>query len=199
MAITAIRTVILYILLMGAIRVMGKRQLGELQPTELAVTLLISDMAAVPMQNSSVPLLSGIVPILILVSLELLVSGAMLKSPRLSRLVSGNPLVLIRNGKLRQSTLKQMRMTVDDLAEALRQQGIFDPTDVQTAVVEPNGHISVVLLPKKRTLTVEDMRNGESARPVSTVVVCDGTVSRWALDLCGLDDEWLRKTLRQRG
>ena len=97
MTITAIRTVLIYILVIAAMRVMGKRQLGELQPVELVVTLLISDMAAVPMQESGLPLLSGVLPILILVALELLLSGLMLKSPRFSRLVSGNPIVLIQD------------------------------------------------------------------------------------------------------
>ena len=112
MAITAIRTVLIYILIIAAMRIMGKRQLGELQPVELVVTLLISDMAAVPMQESGIPLLSGVLPILILVALELLLSGLMLKSPFFSRLISGNPIVLVREGELQQSALKKMRMTV---------------------------------------------------------------------------------------
>ena len=115
MAITAIRTVIIYIFIITAMRIMGKRQLGELQPVELVVTLLISDLAAVPMQESGMPLLNGLIPILILVSLELLLSGAMLKLPWVSRLITGNPITIIRDGQLDQKALKKLRMTVDDL------------------------------------------------------------------------------------
>ena len=120
MAITAIRTVIIYIFIITAMRIMGKRQLGELQPVELVVTLLISDLAAVPMQESGMPLLNGLIPILILVSLELLLSGAMLKLPWVSRLITGNPITILRDGQLDQKALKKLRMTVDDLKMCIR-------------------------------------------------------------------------------
>lgn len=197
MTITAIRTVLIYILVIAAMRVMGKRQLGELQPVELVVTLLISDMAAVPMQESGLPLLSGVLPILILVALELLLSGLMLKSPRFSRLVSGNPIVLIQDGQLQQQALKKMRMTVDDLMEALRQQGTFCLGDVQMAVVEPNGHISVLIKPEKQTVTVETAGLTPPDDAVDMVVVSDGSISDWALQVCGLSEAWVTRTLQQ--
>ena len=129
MAITAIRTVIIYIFIITAMRIMGKRQLGELQPVELVVTLLISDLAAVPMQESGMPLLNGLIPILILVSLELLLSGAMLKLPWVSHLITGNPITIIRDGQLDQKALKKLRMTVEDLTENLRGMDYFDIED----------------------------------------------------------------------
>ena len=121
MIITAIRTVIIYIFIIAAIRIMGKRQLGELQPAELVVTLLISDLAAVPMQESGMPLLDGVIPILVLVAMELLFSGLMLKVPFFYRLISGRPMVVIDNGKLDQQALKRMRVTIGDLVESLRE------------------------------------------------------------------------------
>lgn len=130
------------------------------------------------MQESGLPLLSGVLPILILVALELLLSGLMLKSPRFSRLVSGNPIVLIQEGQLQQQALKKMRMTVDDLMEALRQQGTFCLGDVQMAVVEPNGHISVLIKPEKQTVTVETAELTPLDDAVDMVVVSDGTISR---------------------
>lgn len=199
MTITAIRTVLIYILVIAAMRVMGKRQLGELQPVELVVTLLISDMAAVPMQESGIPLLSGVLPILILVALELLLSGLMLKSPRFSRLISGNPILLVQDGQLQQAALKKMRMTVDDLSEALRQQGVFNLSDVQVAIVEPNGHISLMLKPEKQTLTVEMAGLEPPPTDIAMVVISDGAVSDWALTACGLDKVWLDATLNQHG
>ena len=198
MAITAIRTVLIYILIIIAMRIMGKRQLGELQPVELVVTLLISDMAAVPMQESGLPLLSGVLPIMILVALELLLSGLMLKSPRFSRLVSGNPIILVKEGELQQAAVKKMRMTVDDFMESLRQQGVFNPEDVACAIVEPNGHISLMMKPEKQNITVEMAGLQPPSAAVDMVVVSDGSISDWALALCGLDEKWVRETLEKR-
>lgn len=197
MAIAAIRTVLIYVLVIVAVRIMGKRQLGELQPVELVVTLLISDLAAVPLQESGTPLLIGILPIFVLVALELLLSGIMLKSSPFSRLVSGKPIVLIRNGVLIQPALKKIRMTVEDLAEALRQQGVFEPDDVEFALMETNGHISLVLKPSKQGVTVETAGIEPPAALVDMVVVCDGSPSAWALEACGLDEAWLHKTLHR--
>lgn len=134
MIITAIRTVIIYIFIIAAIRIMGKRQLGELQPAELVVTLLISDLAAVPMQESGMPLLDGVIPILVLVAMELLFSGLMLKVPFFYRLISGRPMVVIDNGKLDQQALKRMRVTIGDLVESLREQNVFDIEQIQYAI-----------------------------------------------------------------
>ena len=139
MAISAIRTVIIYIFIIAAMRIMGKRQLGELQPVELVVTLLISDLAAVPMQESGMPLLNGLIPIVVLVALELLLSGLMLKSSGFSKLISGNPIVIIRDGKLDQKALKRLRLTVEDLMETLRQQNAFDIREIEYAIAETNG------------------------------------------------------------
>lgn len=198
MAITAIRTVLIYILIIAAMRIMGKRQLGELQPVELVVTLLISDMAAVPMQESGIPLLSGVLPILILVALELLLSGLMLKSPFFSRLISGNPIVLVKEGELQQSALKKMRMTVDDFMEELRQQGVFNPEDVQYAIVEPNGKISLLMKAGKQNVTVEMAGLKPPSDAIDMVIISDGAISDWALSLCGLDKKWLQSTLKKR-
>lgn len=159
MAITAIRTVIIYIFIITAMRIMGKRQLGELQPVELVVTLLISDLAAVPMQESGMPLLNGLIPILILVSLELLLSGAMLKLPWVSRLITGNPITIIRDGQLDQKALKKLRMTVDDLMENLRGMNYYDIKDIQYAIAETNGKISVFMKPDSQPATCKDVNN----------------------------------------
>ena len=143
MTITAIRTVIIYIFLIIAMRIMGKRQLGELQTVELVVTLMISDLAAVPMQESGMPLLVGLIPIFVLVAMELLRSGLMLKLPWVSRMISGNPIVIVNNGKLEEKALKRLRLTLDDLMEALRQQNYFDLRDIQYAVAEDAGQLFI--------------------------------------------------------
>ena len=196
MLIAAIRTVLIYILIILAMRIMGKRQLGELQPIELVVALMISDLAAVPMQDNSIPFLLGVVPIVVLVALELLLSLLMLKSGRISRLISGKPMVLIKEGVISQKALKTIRMTVEDLSEALRQQGVFNPDDVEFALIEPNGHLSVVLKQEKQPVTLGMTSLSPPTEAVELVIVCDGTPSDWALEACGLDQIWLEKTLK---
>lgn len=200
MAVSVIRTVILYILLMVAMRIMGKRQLGELQPSELVITLLLSDLASVPMQDNGLPLLNGILPILVLVAVEIVLSCLMLKFPTVSRLISGSPVPIIRDGQLDETAMKRLRITIDDLIESLRQQDIFDLRQVQYAIAETNGHISAFCYPRFQQATLGDVHEGElpdSGMPV--VIVSDGKCSDWGMQLCGLDESWLQKTLRQRG
>ena len=197
MTIAVVRTAILYLLLIAAMRLMGKRQLGELQPSELVVTLLLSNLAAVPMQENGLPLLNGILPIVVLVSLELLISGAMLKSPKIAQLVSGSPLPLIRDGKVDEQTMRRLRITVDDLLESLRQQNVFDIRQVQYAIVETNGHISVYLHPAFQPATAKDVA-GDLTEEMPVVVISDGALCRWGMNLCGLTEEKLATFLRKR-
>ena len=187
MTISVIRTVILYLLLMVAMRLMGKRQLGELQPSELVVTLLLSDLAAVPMQENGLPLLNGVLPILVLIGLELLLSGLMLKSPAAAKLVAGSPVPIIRDGVMDAAALRRLRMTVEDLEEALRQQSVFDLSQVQYAIAETNGHISAFCY---------DTSKEDSAMPV--VVVSDGALCNWGMQLCGMTEAALASYLRQQ-
>ncbi|MBR0447615.1 MAG: DUF421 domain-containing protein [Clostridia bacterium] len=197
MTISVVRTVILYLLLIAAMRLMGKRQLGELQPSELVVTLLLSDLAAVPMQENGLPLMNGVLPILVLVSLELLISGAMLKCPAIARLISGSPLPIIQDGKVSEKVMRRMRITVDDLLESLRQQNIFDIRQVQYAIVETNGHISAYCYPRFQPATagmVTDRPNDE----MPIVVVSDGQICDWGMRLCGLSEEALESILRKK-
>lgn len=201
MAITAIRTIIIYAVLIAAMRVMGRRQLGELQPIELVVTLLISDLASVPMQESGIPLLSGLIPIAVLVAAEILLSAWMLKSPRFSSLVSGNPLILVRDGKPDQAVLKKLRMSVEDLTESLRKQNVYDLRDIQLAIAETNGSISVYPIAAKRPTVLEDITpmppSDNHGAPL--VIIADGTPCRWAMKVCGVDDTWIDEVLRREG
>ncbi len=191
MAITAVRTVIIYIFIITAMRIMGKRQLGELQPAELVVTLLISDLAAVPMQESGMPLLNGLIPIMMLVALELLLSALMMKVPFFHRMIGGKAKIVVSDGKIDATAMKGMRLTVDDLMETLRQQGTFDITDVQYAIVEANGKISVFPKPAARQATCGDLSLNVPDNGMPMVIVSDGKVSQWGLSVCGLDEAWL--------
>ncbi len=195
MAITAIRTVIIYIFIITAMRIMGKRQLGELQPAELVVTLLISDLAAVPMQESGMPLLNGLIPIMVLVAMELLLSALMMKVPFFHRLIGGKAKIVVSDGQIDATAMKGMRLTVDDLMETLRQQGTFDIADVQYAIVEANGKISVYPKVGARQVTCDDLNLNPPDNGMPMVVVSDGKVSQWGLSVCGLDEAWLRDVL----
>ncbi|MBQ9964901.1 MAG: DUF421 domain-containing protein [Clostridia bacterium] len=182
MAITAIRTAIIYVFLIAALRVTGKRQLGELQPIELVVTLLISDLASVPMQESGAPLLTGLIPIAVLVALELILSAIMMKSHGVARLISGNPIVIIRNGEVSVRALRRLRMTMEDLLETLRQQDVFDLRDVQYAIAETSGKISV-------------FKAKNPPQTAAVPLVSDGKTVDWALQMTGIPLKWVHKTL----
>lgn len=197
MTISVIRTVILYILLMAAMRLMGKRQLGELQPSELVVTLLLSDLAAVPMQENGLPLLNGVMPILVLVSLELLISGLMVKFPAVSTLVSGSPLPIIRDGQINVAVMRRLRLTVEDLTESLRQQNIFDIRQVQYAIAETNGHISAYCYPRYQPATAADVGADTPDQGMPIVVISDGKLCDWGIQLCGLSEEKVAGILRK--
>lgn len=199
MAIGAIRTVIIYLVLVAAMRVMGKRQLGDLQPVELVVTLLVADMAAVAMEDTGAPLLSGLIPLAVLVSLELLFSGLILKFPAAARLVGGRPVMVIFDGKLDPKAMKKLRLSLEDLTGALRQQGIFDLTEVQVAIVETGGKISVYQKPEYRPATTADLHAVPPDNGIPFLIISDGKLSRRALSMCGLSDAWLRQTLHEAG
>ena len=141
MAVVLIRACILYVIITFSLRLMGKRQLGELQPSELVVTILISNIASMPVEDSSVPMLMGVIPIFTLVCLDVIMSAIMLRSPRFRRIIIGSPRVIISEGVVQQNEMKRLRYTVDDLVEAMREEQIFDLSEIHYAIVETNGKI----------------------------------------------------------
>ena len=193
--IAIVRTLILYIFIITAIRLMGKRQISDMQPSELVVTLVVSDIASLPMQNTSQPLLSGIVPVLVLVGLEILTSVLMMKSRTVRKLVCGNPVVVIEDGKLLQKQMKRLRMTNSDLLEQLRQQNVFSLNDVQYCIVETNGALSVLEKPEKRLPNAEEAGVVIPDKKLETVVISDGKLLRESLALCQSSEKHIRKIL----
>ncbi len=184
MLISVLRTLILYGFIILAIRLMGKRQISDLQPSELVVTLVISDIASLPMQNTSQPLLSGIIPVLVLVSIEIATSFVMLKSRKIRKLICGTPVVVIKDGKLLQSEMRRLRLTTEDLFAQLRQQDIFTLDDVQYCIVETNGTVSVLEKPGRRTPNLEQLRITAEDSGFEAVVISDGELLKSALCLC---------------
>lgn len=197
MAIVLIRAVILYIVITFSLRLMGKRQLGELQPSELVVTILISNIAAIPVEDSSVPMIMGIVPILTLVCLDVIMSGIMLKSAKVRKLMIGSPRIIISEGDILQKEMKRLRYTVDDLTEAMREEQIFDINQIHYAIVETTGKINFLLKKDYQPAERQDVQAGGSTDNPPSVIIRDGITDKEQLRLLGLGDQWLTKVLRE--
>lgn len=196
MLILVIRTILMYIFVIMAVRIMGKRQLSDMQTTELVITLLIADIASIPIQNISQPLLTGVVPILILICAEIFISIIMLKSSKVRNLVCGKPEILISDGRLCQQTLRSLRLTTEDLCVQLRQLGIYNLNDVQYCIIEPNGKLSVQLKPEKRAPNCEQLSIAVQDSGIEAVVISDGEFLRNSMRLCGIDDKWIYDILK---
>ena len=187
MIISIIRAALLYTFIILAIRIMGKRQISELQTSELVVTLLISDIAAIPMQDTAQPLVSGIVPIAVLVIAEIVVSALMVKHSGFRKAVCGSPIILINDGKVDQKQMRRLRITIEDLFEQLRQKDVFSLQDVAYAIMETNGKISVIKKPEKDTVSAEMLQ----------LHVPDKGISDFSLKLCEKDTQWVYQILKQ--
>lgn len=193
------RTVILYLILMLGLRLLGKRQIGELEPSELVLTLIISDLAAVPMQDFGIPLVNGLFPIITLLCLSMLVSFFNLKSIRFRALVCGRPAVIIRDGQIQQQSMARNRFTVDELFEQLRSQGYSDLASVKYAILETSGQLSI--LPYTRCSPVTPELLGLDTPDQATLpllVINDGHIMDRDLAATGHDRAWLNKQLKQR-
>lgn len=198
MTISFIRTLLLYILIIAAVRLMGKRQISELQTSELVVTLLISNIAAIPMQDSRQPLVSGVLPIMVLVVCELFTSWSMMKSGKFRKLICGKPIVIIDDGTVQQSEMRKLRLTTEDLFEQLREKNVFSLKDVAYAIVETDGRISIIKKPDKEQPTAGMLGIAVPNPSIETVVVSDGVVSNTSLQVCGKSEKWLEETLRHQ-
>lgn len=176
MLITIIRTAILYLFVTIAIRLMGKRQIGDMQPNELVVTLLISEIAAIPLQDANQPVLNGIVAIFVLVIVEIIMSVLTMKYMTLHKILSGKSVLIIKDGKIDQKAMKRVRLTVVDLVELLRGQNVFDISTVSFAILEVNGNLSVILKPEHRTVTPKDMKLKIKKDGLPLPVISDGKI-----------------------
>ena len=196
MLISFIRTIILYTILIVVIRLMGKRQLGEMEPMEFVVTMLIANLAAVPMQETGTPLLAGLLPILVVLSVELVLSVLTYRSVGMRRFLCGKPVILIENGRLLQQNLKKTRVNTDELAEYLRIQGVTDHSQVQYAILETSGAISTFLYPKYEPAPAKDAGVQVSGRKLPITVIASGRLMRQNLPLLGRDEAWVQEILK---
>lgn len=174
MTIAFFRAIIIYIAVVLAVRVMGKRQIGELKPHELVITILVSQIATIPMEDNSMPLINSLIPLMTLVALELFVSVITMKSFRFRNLLEGKPIFIIKDGKIDQKQMKRLRFTVDDLSDALREKDVFDITEVNCAVIETNGSISVLQKKERQPITPLTLQMPIAEEQMPIVVVLNG-------------------------
>ena len=199
MLIAFIRAVILLVTVMLSLRLMGKRQIGELQPTELVTTILLSEVAAVPMQDNDIPMLNSLVAVCVLVGVEILLAAVSVKSERLRSVIQGNSVILIKDGVLDQKNMKKLRYNLDDVLEALRQKDVFDIADVQYAYAETNGSLSVLLKPEKRPLSAKDACKAPPDTGVAAAVIMDGKLIDAKLAECGVTEQQVRHIIEKAG
>ena len=197
MLISLIRAVVLYLALILVVRLMGKRQLGEMEPMEFVVTMLIANLAAVPMQETGTPLLAGLLPILVVLSVELVLSVLTYRSVGVRRFLCGKPVILIENGRLLQQNLKKTRVNTDELSEYLRIQGVTDLAQVQYAILETDGNLSVFPFPKERPASAKDAGIHPKPQFLPVTIVEDGFLSRENLGRAGKDEAWLKQVLQE--
>ena len=198
MIIAVIRTIILYLIIIIGIRLMGKRQIGELEPSELVLSLIIADLAAVPMQDFRIPLIMGVIPILTLLCLSAILSVLTVKSIRFRALLCSRPSVVIQNGKILSKEMEKNRFTVDELMEELRMAGITDLSKVKYAVLETNGRISVLPYAADQPVTARDMGLKLKENGLPIIVVSDGRLLTHNLKARRLSQEWLKEQLAVR-
>lgn len=190
------RTIILYILVVCIMRIMGKRQIGELQPFELVIAIMLSELAAVPMQDTGIPLIHGIIPILTLMVLQIFISLITLKSQRARKIICGIPSILIENGMVVENELIKQRINLDDLMEDLRMAGYINITDIEYAILENSGKLSIIPKFSKSPMTREDMKMKglEDSLPIG--IILDGKLNEDNLKLSGFDINWLMENLK---
>ena len=195
MVLSYIRTLILYLLLILCVRMMGKRQIGQMEPSEFVVTMLVANLASIPMQDVDIPLYSGVVPIMTVLGAELVLSGISLMSVGFRRLLCGKPVILVEKGRILQSNLRSTRITLDELMGHLREKDILDIRTVQYAILETNGNLSVFPFQAEIAPSAKDMGVQVKDRYLPITIIEDGHLFRENLRLAGKDEAWARKTV----
>lgn len=194
----ALRTVFFYLLLIGVIRLMGKRQVAQMEPSEFAVTMLVANLASIALEELETPVWVGAAAMATVLLLEYALSLMSLRSVRLRRVLCGKPVILIENGKILQRNLRSTRVTLDELTELLRGKNVLSPETVQYAILETNGNLSVFPFPEHRPASAKDANISPTQQLLPYTIVADGYVYRNNLELAGKDDRWLQKQLRKR-
>ena len=199
MLVTFFRAIFLYIVVLIVMRLMGKREIGQLQPFELAISIMIADLAATPMAETGIPITNGIIPILGLLVMHLTISMLNIKSTKAREIICGKPTLLICRGKIDQRTLKKERFTINDLEERLRDNNIFNIGDVEYAILETSGQVTVIPKPNKRPTIPEDFNIEPQYEGITYDLVVDGKVMYENLKKIGKNYAWLQKQAEKFG
>ena len=193
------RSIFIYIIVLIVMRLMGKREIGQLQPFELAISIMIADLATMPMSNSGIPITNGIIPILGLLVMHLLISVINLKSTKIRKLICGKPSLLIYRGKINEEMLRKERFTINELQERLRDKDIMNFGDVEYAILETSGQINVIQKPNKRNSIPEDFGIEPEYEGISYDLVIDGVIMEDNLKILGKNYQWLKKQVEKFG
>lgn len=193
-----LRTVLIYLVLIAGVRLMGKRQIGQLEPSEFVVTMLVANLASIPMENPEISLLTGIVPIVTVLVLEILLSVLSLHSIPIRRFLCGKPVILIENGKILRENLRSCRITLDELTGHLREKDVLDPRSVQFAILETNGNLSVFPYPKDRPASAGEAGIRTRPQHMPITLISDGKIVTSNLSLAKKDQKWVQNVLSQR-
>ena len=197
MLITFVRSIILYVIVLVVMRLMGKREIGQLQPFELAIAIMIADLASVPMSEVGIPIINGIIPILSLLVMHLIISFINLKSIKMRQLICGKPSILIYRGKINEKVLIKERFTINELQERLRANNINNLADVEYAILETSGQVSIIQKPNKRTTIPEDFNIMPEYEGISYDLVVDGKIMNDNLKILNKTYEWLKKEVNK--
>lgn len=198
MLLSYVRTILLYLVLIFVIRMMGKRQVGEMEPAEFVVTMLVANLASIPMQDGAIPLFSGLVPILTVLGMELVISWLTVKSVAMRKLFCGKPVILVENGRICEDNLRSTRITMDELTGHLRQKDVLMISDVQYAILETNGELSVFPFPEKMPASAADAGIHVKAQKLPVTVISDGILLEENLKALGKDRTWLKAMLKKQ-
>ena len=194
---TFFRSIIIYVIVLVVMRLMGKREIGQMQPFELAISIMIADLATIPMADIGIPISNGIIPILGLLVMHLIISVINLKSSKIRELICGKPTILIYRGKIDEEKMKKERLTLNELEEKLRSNNAMNLGDVEYAVLETSGDISVIQKPNKRNTTPEDFNIMPDYEGIPYNLVIDGKVMNDNLKRIGKNYEWLKKQTKK--
>ena len=197
MLITFFRAIVLYLIVLIVMRFMGKREIGQLQPFELAISIMIADLASIPMTEIGIPLFNGIVPILGLLVMHLIISVVNLKSLKAREIICGKPSILIYRGKINEKELRKERFTINELQERLRGNNVVNLGDVEYAILETSGQVTVILKPEKRNTIPEDFNILPEYEGIPYDLVVDGKVMNKNLKIIGKDYNWLKKQVEK--
>ena len=198
MLISYLRAAFLYLVLILSVRLMGKRQIGQMEASEFVVTMLVANLASIPMQDAAIPLYSGLVPILVVLGMELTLSGLILRSVLIRRFFCGKPIILIDNGKILLENLRRTRVTLDELTGHLRQKDVLDMTAVRYAILETDGNLSVFPFPEECPAAAREAGIRVQPRNIPLTVIEDGFFSRDNLKKAGKDEKWLHALLKKK-